>query len=206
MSLNRSAPHEPQLRQPTEAAAKLASMPVRHPHAAGIDVGDTSHWVCVDATPDGSNPIREFPAHTPGLRELMAWLKFCNVTTVALEASGAYGHVLFLTLLEEGWHVIITSPKFTRQIQGWPKTDRLDCQWIQRLHKHGLLPSVFQPDDATQTLRDFVRQRANLVRLSGLRSPRMRRPMVARGERGFASEPLVCGVQVPSLEPRSGDR
>ena len=75
--------------------------------------------------------------------------------------------MLFLTLLEAGWHVIITSPKFTRQIQGRPKTDRLDCQWIQRLHRHGLLPSIFQPDDATQTLRDFVRQRANLVRLSG---------------------------------------
>ena len=177
MSLNRTASHEPQLRQPAEAAAKLASMPVRNPHAAGIDVGDTSHWVCVDATPDGSNPIREFPAHTPGLRDLLAWLKFCNVTTVALEATGAYGHVLFLTLLEEGWHVIITSPKFTRQIQGRPKTDRLDCQWIQRLHKHGLLPSVFQPDDATQTLRDFVRQRANLVRLSGHHIQRLQKAL-----------------------------
>jgi transposase len=177
MSSNRSAPHDARLRQQVEAAAKLVSMPVRNPHAAGIDVGDTSHWVCVDATPDGSNPIREFPAHTPGLRELMTWLKFCGVTTVALEATGAYGHVLFLTLLEAGWQVIITSPKFTRQIQGRPKTDRLDCQWIQRLHKHGLLPSVFQPDDATQTLRDFVRQRANLVRLSGHHIQRLQKAM-----------------------------
>ena len=177
MSSNRSAPHEPRLRQQAEAAAKLASLPVRHPHAAGIDVGDASHWVCVESTPDGSNPIREFPAHTPGLRDLMAWLKFCGVTTVALEATGAYGHVLFLTLLEAGWQVIITSPKFTRQIQGRPKTDRLDCQWIQRLHKHGLLPSVFQPDDATQTLRDFVRQRANLVRLSGHHIQRLQKAL-----------------------------
>src|SRR5438128_1868328 len=102
MSSNRSAPHDARPRQQVEAAAKLASMPVRNPHAAGIDVGDATHWVCVDATPDGSNPIREFPAHTPGLRELMAWLKSCGVTTVALEATGAYGHVLFLTLLEAG--------------------------------------------------------------------------------------------------------
>ncbi|MBA3580727.1 MAG: IS110 family transposase [Gemmatimonadaceae bacterium] len=166
-----------QLRQQAEAAAKLESMPVRNPHAAGIDVGDASHWVCVDSTPDGSNPIREFPAHTPGLRDLVDWLRRCGVTTVALEASGAYGHVLFLTLLEAGWNVIITSPKFTRQIQGRPKTDRLDCQWIQRLHKHGLLPSVFQPDDATQTLRDFVRQRANLVRLSGHHIQRLQKAL-----------------------------
>ena len=107
----------------------------------------------------------------------MAWLRFCGVTTVALEATGAYGHVLFLTLLEAGWHVIITSPKFTRQIQGRPKTDRLDCQWIQRLHRHGLLPSIFQPDDATQTLRDFVRQRANLVRLSGHHIQRLQKAL-----------------------------
>ena len=39
-------------------------LPVQHPHAAGIDVGDASHWVC-----DG-DATREFPAHTPGLREL----------------------------------------------------------------------------------------------------------------------------------------
>ena len=177
MVANRSSSPESRLRQQAEEAAKLASLPVRNPHAAGIDVGDRTHWVCVEHTPDGSPTTREFPAHTPGLRELMAWLKSCGVTTVALEASGAYGHVLFLALLEAGWNVLITSPKFTRQIQGRPKTDRLDCQWIQRLHKHGLLPSIFQPDEATQTLRDFVRQRANLVRLSGHHIQRMQKAL-----------------------------
>ncbi len=164
---------------PTDAedAAKLASLPVQNPHAAGIDVGDVSHWVCVEQTPDGSPTIREFPAHTAGLRELVGWLRQRGVTTVALEASGVYGHVLFLTLLEAGGSVIITAPQFTRQIKGRPKTDRLDCQWIFRLHRHGLLPSVFQPDDATQTLRDFVRQRANLVRLSGHHIQRMQKAL-----------------------------
>jgi transposase len=153
-------PHVP---ADADQAAELASLPVQNPHAAGIDVGDVSHWVCV-----GNNPehIREFPAHTRGLRALIAWLRECGVTTVALEASGVYGHVLFLSLLEAGVPTIITAPQFTRQIKGRPKTDRLDCQWIYRLHTHGLLPSIFQPDDATQTLRDLVRQRANLVRLS----------------------------------------
>ena len=54
---------------------------------------------------------------------------------------------------------------------------RRDCQWIQRLHKHGLLPSVFQPDEATQTLRSYVRQRANLVRLSGQHIQRMQKAL-----------------------------
>lgn len=160
-----------------EACAKLASLPVQHDHAAGIDVGDATHWVCVERTPDGTSTVREFPAHTQGLRELVAWLRHCGVTTVALEATGAYGHVLFLTLLEAGFHVVTTAPTFTRQIKGRPKTDRRDCQWIQRLHKHGLLPSIFQPDEATQTLRDLVRQRANHVRLSGHHIQRMQKAL-----------------------------
>jgi transposase len=165
------------LRREAAAAAELATLPVQHSHAAGIDVGDASHWVCVDSTPDGSDPVREFPAHTPGLRELVAWLRHCGVTTVALEASGVYGHVLFLTLIEEGFATVMTAPSFTRQIKGRPKTDRRDCQWIQRLHKHGPLPSVFQPDAATQTLRSYVRQRANLVRLSGQHIQRMQKAL-----------------------------
>jgi transposase len=159
------------------ACAELATMPVQHAHAAGIDVGDASHWVCVESTPDGADPVREFPAHTPGLRELVAWLRQCGVTTVALEASGVYGHVIFLTLIEEGFAAVMTSPSFTRQIKGRPKTDRRDCQWIQRLHTHGLLPSVFQPNEATQTLRSYVRQRANLVRLSGQHIQRMQKSL-----------------------------
>src|SRR5262249_29699174 len=73
--------------------------------------------------------------------------------------------------------VVMTAPHFTRQIKGRPKTDRRDCQWIQRLHRHGMLPPVFQPDDATHTLRDYVRQRANLVRLSGQHIQRMQKAL-----------------------------
>jgi transposase len=158
-------------------AAELAALPVTQPCAAGIDVGDHSHWVCVGSTPDGSDTVREFPAHTAGLRQLVAWLKACGTTSVALEATGVYGHVLFLTLLEAGLPAVVTSPKFTRQIQGRPKTDKRDCQWIQRLHAHGLLPAIFQPDEATCTLRDYVRQRANLVRLSGQHVQRMQKAL-----------------------------
>jgi transposase len=162
---------------PTAACAELAALAVQHPKAAGIDVGDATHWVCVDAD-GGDAAVRAFPAHTPGLRQLVAWLRAHSVTTVALEATGAYGHVLFLTLLEAGFHVVTTAPTFTRQIKGRPKTDRRDCQWIQRLHRHGLLPSVFQPDEATQTLRDLVRQRANHVRLAAQHIQRMQKALV----------------------------
>jgi transposase len=175
--LRRAARFTEQTRRQAEDCARLAALPVSHPHAAGVDVGDQSHWVCVESTPDCSDTIREFPAHSAGLRQLVVWLRQCGVTTVALEATGAYGHVLFLTLMEAGFEVVVTPPHFAHQIKGRPKTDRRDCQWIQRLHQHGLLPSVFQPDDATHTLRDLVRQRANLVRLSGQHVQRMQKAL-----------------------------
>jgi transposase len=153
------------------------TVPAPGRHAAGIDVGDRTHWACVEATPDGTDTARPFPAHTPGLRDLVAWLRQCGVTTVALEAGGVYGHVLYLTLLEAGLEVVVTPPQFAHQIKGRPKTDRLDCQWIRRLHHLGMLPSVFRPDDATHTLRDYVRQRANLVRLGAQHVQRMQKAL-----------------------------
>jgi len=166
-----------QFRKEAEESAKLAAMPVQHPHAAGIDVGDSTHWVCVVSTPDNSPTVREFPAHTPGLRELVGWLTWCGVTTIALEATGVYGHVLYLTLLEAGFHTITIPPQFARRIKGRPKTDKLDCQWIQRLHAIGLLPSIFQPDEVTHTLRDYVRQRSNMVRVSAQHIQRMQKSL-----------------------------
>src|SRR5262249_22943312 len=130
-------------RRCAEECAKIAALPVQHEHAVGIDAGDASHWVCVDATPDGSDTVREFPAHTPGLRELVECWRGCGVTPIAIEAPGAYAHVFFLPLWKPFSRPSLPPPQFARQIKGRPKTDRRDCQWIQRLHKLGMLPSVF---------------------------------------------------------------
>jgi hypothetical protein len=69
--LRHAAHHAQQTRRQADECAQLVSLPVQHYHAAGIDVGDATHWVCVEATPDGSDTVREFPAHTPGLRQLV---------------------------------------------------------------------------------------------------------------------------------------
>src|SRR5262249_56184406 len=120
--VGRRARHAELVRRQEGVCASSASLPVKQEHAAGIDVGDASHWACVESTPDGSDSVREFPAHTPGLRQLIAWLQLCAVTTVALEASGVYGHVLFLTLLEAAFTVVMPAPPFTLQIPRRPNT------------------------------------------------------------------------------------
>ncbi|MBN9518718.1 hypothetical protein J0H58_09395 [bacterium] len=66
-------------------------------------------------------------------------------------------------------------PHFARQAEGRPGADRLDCQWVRRLRHLGILPAVFQPGDATQTLRGYTRQRTNLVRLGRRTSSGYRR-------------------------------
>lgn len=151
-------------RQPSTSAPVVA-LPVQHPNAAGIDIGSRSHWVCVGFTTDaGSRSIREFPAHTDGLKAIAAFLREHRVDTVALESTGIYWIPLYELLCAEGFEVLLVDPSYTHQLRGRPKTDRRDCQWIYRLHSVGLLAAAFRPDEKTCQLRAYLRQRANLVR------------------------------------------
>jgi transposase len=146
-------------------AAQTEALPVQHPHAAGIDVGSRSHWVCVGfATEANSCLTREFPAHTDGLKAIAAFLHEHEVNTVAMESTGIYWIALYELLESEGFEVLLVDPSYTRQLRGRPKTDRRDCQWIYRLHSVGLLAPAFRPDEQTCRLRAYLRQRASLVR------------------------------------------
>src|SRR5262249_6984745 len=72
-------------------AAQVEALPVQHPHAAGIDIGSRSHWVCVGFTTDAASClIREFPAHTAGLKAIAAFLREHQVTSIALESTRIY--------------------------------------------------------------------------------------------------------------------
>jgi transposase len=146
-------------------AAHVEALPVLHPHAAGIDIGSRSHWVCVGFTSEApSCLIREFPAHTDGLKAIAAFLREHQVTSVAMESTGIYWVPLYELLQAEGFEVLLVDPSYSHQLKGRPKTDRRDCQWIYRLHSVGLLAAAFRPDEKTCQLRAYLRQRANLIR------------------------------------------
>jgi len=160
------------------AKPRVASFPTLQPHAAGIDVHAAQHWVAV---PPGSAPphrrpprrdllpphVRAFGACTADLHALADWLGECGVTAVAMEATGVYWIPLFELLERRGFAVILVDPRQTRQVTGRPKSDRLDCQWIQRLHSCGLLAASFRPADDIVVLRGFLRQRQRLVQDAG---------------------------------------
>ena len=146
-------------------AAQVEALPVQHPHAAGIDIGSRSHWVCVGFTAEAdSRWVEEFPAHADGLKAIVAFLREHQVNTVAMESTGIYWIPLYELLAAEGFEVLLVDPSYSHQLRGRPKTDRRDCQWIYRLHSVGLLAAAFRPDEKTCQLRAYLRPRANLVR------------------------------------------
>ena len=150
----------------------VQSFPILNPHAAGIDIHADQHWVAVPpgSTPDDPNQSHDFPpevrkfgACTPDLEAIADWLKRCGVTSVAMESTGVYWIPLFELLEQRGFQVLLVDPRQTRQVTGRPKSDRLDCQWIRRLHSCGLLAASFRPADDIVVLRGYRRQRQRLI-------------------------------------------
>ena len=151
---------------------RVEVFPVLNPKAAGIDVHADWHWVAV---PPGSVPptpgssdelpadVRKFGTCTDDLEAIADWLQACGVTTVAMESTGVYWIPLFELLERRGFTVLLVDPRQTRQVSGRPKSDRLDCQWIRRLHGCGLLAGSFRPGDDIVVLRGYLRQRQRLI-------------------------------------------
>src|SRR6266478_2016669 len=65
------------------------SLEVIHPDAAGIDIGNESHYAAVPPSRD-SQPVREFRCTTAELKAMAAWLKQCRIRTVAMQSTGVY--------------------------------------------------------------------------------------------------------------------
>jgi transposase len=76
-----------------ELARRLRSadpgLEVVHPDAAGIDVGNGSHYVAVRPDQD-PEPVRRFACFTADLYRMAEWLRSCGVKTVAMQSTGVY--------------------------------------------------------------------------------------------------------------------
>jgi transposase len=137
----------------------MTTLSVVNPHAAAIDVHSDNHVVCV-----GPNQVETFGAYTANLEAIADHLKTHGVTTVVLESTGVYWIPLFELLEARGFQVFLVEPSQAGHCGARPKTDVLDCQWLQRLHTFGLLRPSFRPPDSVLTLRGYWRQRQLLVR------------------------------------------
>jgi hypothetical protein len=106
--------------------------------------------------------VRRFGPCTADLEALADWLLDCGVTTVAMESTGVSGIPLFALLERRGRHVFLIAPRQAKRAPGRPTTDRLDCQWRQRLHMYGFLAPAFRPADQICVLRGYLRHRQML--------------------------------------------
>lgn len=138
---------------------KEVTMKIVNAHCAGIDVGSRSHYAAIGQS---DMDVREFGVYAEDLKELCKWLKDNGITSAALESTGTYWQNLYVELINSGIEVVLTSGRFTKSMNR-KKTDVRDCQWIQKLHSLGLLPSSFLPDDTTEKLRTLCRHRANMI-------------------------------------------
>ncbi|MFN2440682.1 MAG: IS110 family transposase [Chitinophagaceae bacterium] len=142
-------------------ANSLIEMAVVNPYAAGIDVGDKELVVAV-AEGMGSERVRNFGTMTCDLLSIMAWLKQCEIDTVAMESTGVYWKPLFSLLVRNDFEVYLVNASHVKNVTG-RKTDETDAMWIQKLHSCGLLKSSYLPDDEQEALRVLVRYRRTLV-------------------------------------------
>ena len=134
---------------------------VVHPHAAGIDVGNGTHYVAVRPDRD-PQPVRRFECFTADLHRLADWLRSCGVKTVAMQSTGVYWIPIYEILEERGFEVYLVNARHTRNLPG-RKSDVQESQWLLKLHTYGLLNNSFQPPSEIRVLRTYWRQRGEHV-------------------------------------------
>ena len=147
----------------THAGEGLEGFPVLRREVAGIDVGSEQHWVCAPAREGPGREVAIFAATTPGVAQLIAWLQERGVRSVALESTGVYWIVPHEMLEAAGLEVVLADTRALGRVPGRPKSDRRDCEWIQRLHGCGLLRGAFRPPEQVCVLRTLLRDKGTLV-------------------------------------------
>lgn len=169
---------------------KKMEMEIINPNAAGIDIGSKSHFVAVG---QALEDVQEFGVYAEDLEAICLHLKEYGILSVAMESTGDYWQNLFAELIKHGFHVVLCNGKFTKHAKG-KKTDVKDARWIQKLHSLGLLTSSFLPDETTEILRTYCRQRTNLIHLASGASRKMQKYLKFLNFRLDVVVKDVCGL------------
>jgi hypothetical protein len=100
--------HNPKRKRMSKKERPSISLVERiQPDAAGIDCGQSSHFVAVPPDRD-PQPVREFRTFTTELERLADWLARCGIKTVAMESTGVYWIPLYEILEQRGFEVLLT--------------------------------------------------------------------------------------------------
>jgi len=139
------------------------SLEIVHPDAAGIDIGNECHYVAVPSKRDPEHSVRRFGCVTAELKEMAEWLKQCGIRTVAMQSTGVYWIPVYDVLEEAKLEVYLVNARDTKNLPG-KKSDVQESQWLMKLHTYGLLRSSFRPVQEIRRMRNYWRQRNDLIR------------------------------------------
>ncbi len=159
--------------------AEMEKLEPIHRRAAGIDIGSAENFVAVspERIAPGESPVRVFGVFSEQQDTLVEWLRTCQISTVAMEATGIYWLTLYDKLEAVGIEVYLVDPHGVKAVPG-RKSDWMDCQWLQKLHTYGLLQRAFRPDAPIRRLRTLTRQRAELVCAAASQQQHMEKTLV----------------------------
>jgi len=161
-----------------------------NPNCAGIDIGSKSHFVAVG---QALEDVKEFGVYADDLTAVCLHLKEYVITSVAMGSTGNYWQNLYVELERHGMEVTLCNGKFTKHAKG-KKTDVKDCRWIQKLHALGLLTGSFLPDETTEQLRTYCRQRTNWIDLAAEASHKMQKYLKLLNFRLDVVVKDICGL------------
>ena len=142
---------------------------VVHPDAAGIDVGNASHFVAIPPERDPV-PIREFGSWTAAVQEMAQWVKAHGLRPGALQSTGVYWLAGQEVLEQAGLEGSLGNARGTKTLPG-RKSDVQECEWLRKRHTSGLLRNSFRPPAEIRAVRTIWRQRARWVQEAGRMGP-----------------------------------
>jgi metal-responsive CopG/Arc/MetJ family transcriptional regulator len=120
------------------------SLEVVHPDAAGIDIGNESHYVAAAPSRD-KQPVRSFGCTTGELKAMADWLKQCGIRTVAMQSTGVYWIAVYDILEQAGLEVYLVIARETKNLRG-RKSDVQESQWLMKLR------NSFRPSQEIRTI------------------------------------------------------
>ncbi len=182
---------------------------VVHPCAAGIDVGNSAHYVAVRPDRD-PEPVRRFECFTADLHRMADWLQRCGVKTVAMQSTGVYWIPLYEILEERGFKVHLVNARHTKNLPG-RKSDVQESQWLLKLHTYGLLNNSFQPVSEIRALRTYWRQRGEHVRGAATCIQRMQKALTQMNVQlanvisdisGLTGQAIIRAIVAGDRDPR----
>lgn len=141
-----------------------SEMEVIYTRCCGLDVHKKSIAACIivpGANGRGTKETLTFGTTTREITKLIEKLTAIGVTHVAMESTGSYWKPIW-NILEGRFTLVLVN---AREVKAPPgrKTDVLDCEWIAKLLRLGLLPASFVPDRAQRELRELTRYRTSLI-------------------------------------------